>query len=489
MHGYLKTGLDGTGRGVPLLSKFSLERVTGVIIAVTQFLRRRNDLAHKRPCRILRAQVERGTVATEGKVTRMARALREQWGELRPGDHIAFLYEDAAELTSFAVSFIKDGLARGERCVYIVGEVEPTEVTEALVAGGVDVNRAIERGALIVLSPQEYFALPPFDASRVVELMRKRATEAISRGFAGLRIAGEMTWTLQKGIRDDELLGFESLVDRATGPGLLTAACMYRRDRFPPAVLQRLVRSHAKVVAGDHVYLSLSALFQTLARSDLQGLVQSAGERRVRQGDFYFHQGDQATEVYVLTSGEVKVVRADPNGQNVILRIVAPVEPFGERALLGGTTRLSSAQALDDSRALVWEAPTILQVMMSHPAVSLDAVRLMEDRLEQERSRLQDLSTAPVERRLARLVLRLAQSMGHMTPQGIAIELSLSGQDLAELASATPSTISRILAEWRRSDIVDARRERIFILNLQRIAAIAGVGGDALQAGLTGNAP
>jgi CRP-like cAMP-binding protein len=116
----------------------------------------------------------------------------------------------------------------------------------------------------------------------------------------------------------------------------------------------------------------------------LQGLVQSAGERRVRQGDDYFRQGDPANEVYVLTSGEVKMVRADSNGRNLILRIVAPVEPFGERALFGGTTRLSSAQALDDSRALIWDAPTILRVMMSHPAVSLDAVRLMEDRLEQE---------------------------------------------------------------------------------------------------------
>jgi CRP-like cAMP-binding protein len=413
----------------------------------------------------------------------MARALRQQWGELRPGDHIAFIYEDAAELTAFAVPFIKDGLARGERCVYIVDDLERSEVAEALVKGGVDVNRQIERGALALVAAQEYYLLPRFDPLRMVDLTRRRVTEAISGGFAGLRIAGEMTWVLKAGIRDDDLLEYESLIDRATGPGRLIIACMYRRDHFSRAVLQQLIRSHAKVIAGDHVYLNLSALFQTLARSDLQGLLQSAGERRKRKGEFYFHQGERAAEVYVLTSGTVKLVRADPDGQNVILRIVAPVEPFGDRAVFGGTTRLSSAQALDDSRALVWDAPTLLQAMMSHPGVSLDAVRLMEDRLEEERSRLQDLSTSPVERRLARLLLRLAQSMGHKMPQGIAIELSLSGQDLAELTSATPSTVSRILAEWRRADIVDARRERIFILNLQRIAAIAGVSGDLPQGG------
>lgn len=423
----------------------------------------------------------RGTVATAGWVTMMVRALGQRWGELRPGDHIGFIYEDAVELTSFAVRFIKDGLARGERCVYLVDELGPTEVTEALVKGGVDVNRALDRDALAVLSPQEFFALPPFDSSRVVELMRKRMTEAISRGFSGLRIAGEMTWRLEEGIRDDALVDYESLLDEAVGPGPLTVVCLYRRDRFHPAVLQRLMHSHARVVAGDRVYLSLSALFQTLARSDIQGLLQSAGERRARQGDFYFHQGDKATEVYVLTNGAVKFVRADPAGQNVILAIVTPTEPFGHVSALGGTPRLASAQAVEDSRALVWDVPTILQVMMKHPEVSLNTIRVMVESIEDGVALVQDLATAPVERRLARLLLRLAQSMGRATPQGIAIELSLSGQDLAELASATPSTISRILAEWRRLDIVDARRERISILNSQRIAAIAGVSEDTLQ--------
>src|SRR3989442_2505781 len=108
----------------------------------------------------------KGPVATEGKVTIMARALREQWGELRPGDHIAFIYEDSAELTSFAARLIKDGLARGERCVYVVDDLEAPEVTEALVKSGVDVNLQIERGALVLVTAKEYNALPRFDALR-----------------------------------------------------------------------------------------------------------------------------------------------------------------------------------------------------------------------------------------------------------------------------------------------------------------------------------
>jgi CRP-like cAMP-binding protein len=372
------------------------------------------------------------------------------------------------------VPFIKEGLAKRERCVYVVDDLQPTEVTEALVAAGVNVNRESERGALELTNARAYFGLPPFDALRAVELMRKRVTEASAHGFAGLRIAGEMTWTLKEGIGDHALAEYESLLDKAIGPGLLTLACMYRRDRFRPAVLQQLVRSHAKVVAGDHVWLNLSALFQNLARSDLREFLQSASERRKRKGELYFRQGDQATEVFVLTHGKVKLVRTEPDGRSVILRIIAPTEPFGNRGALAGTTRLASAQASEDSRALVWNTPTILQVMMHHPAVSLNTVRLMSERIQEERGRLLDLAGSSAERRLAQLLLRLAQSMGRKTLRGVAIEVPLSGHDLAELVITTPYTVSRILAGWKRRRIVDARRGRILILDQQRIAAIAG---------------
>ena len=79
-----------------------------------------------------------------------------------------------------------------------------------------------------------------------------------------------------------------------------------------------------------------------------------------------------------------------------------------------------------------------------------------------------------MERWLARLLLRLADSVGRKTPQGAVIELSLSGRDLAELAITTPYTVSRILAEWRRLNIADAQRERILVLDHPRLEAIAG---------------
>jgi CRP/FNR family transcriptional regulator, nitrogen oxide reductase regulator len=396
--------------------------------------------------------------------------------ELGAAGHISLIFEDPPELTAFVVPYFRSGLAEGQRCVYVSGELDPTVVTGALVEGGVDVKREIERGALILLSAQEYYALPPFDAPRVIELMRRREAEASSRGFTGLRIAGDMTWTLQEGIADDTLVEYEALLDGTGVPGFVTAVCIYQRDRFQPAVLQRLISSHTRVVAGDSVLLGLSALFHNLARPDLQRLQRSSGERRKRKGEFYFHQGDPATEVFVLTSGKVKVVRTEPDGRSVIIRIVAPMEPFtNPSALLDGAQGFASAQAMEDSRAFVWDASTILREMTHHPVISLNAVRLMAERFQENAVRLRDLATANVERRLARLLLRLAQSMGRKTAGGVAIDVPLSGHDLAELTIATPYTVSRILAGWRRRRVAEVRRQRILILDPQRMAALAGL--------------
>jgi len=88
--------------------------------------------------------------------------------------------------------------------------------------------------------------------------------------------------------------------------------------------------------------------------------------------------------------------------------------------------------------------------------------------------RLVDLATSPVERRLARLLHRLSGSLGRSTPQGIVIELGLSGEELAELLNTTPYTISRILAEWRRRHLVTVERDRMLLFDETRLEAIAG---------------
>src|SRR5207245_3343702 len=115
----------------------------------------------------------------------------------------------------------------------------------------------------------------------------------------------------------------------------------------------------------------------------------------------------------------------------------------------------------------------VLGVMRAHPEVSLGAVRLIAKEAAALVDHTVDLTTSPVERRLARVLHRLARSTGRRTASGILIEMGVSGQDLAGFINTTPSTVSRVLATWHRLKVVAAQRGRFHVLDVERLPAIA----------------
>ncbi|MHB2021664.1 MAG: Crp/Fnr family transcriptional regulator [Candidatus Xenobia bacterium] len=71
-----------------------------------------------------------------------------------------------------------------------------------------------------------------------------------------------------------------------------------------------------------------------------------------------------------------------------------------------------------------------------------------------------------MDRRIARLLLHLSRK--HDAP-----ELLLSRQELADLAGTTLSTASRTLSAWDQQGLVEAGRERVRVLQPDRLLAIA----------------
>lgn len=87
----------------------------------------------------------------------------------------------------------------------------------------------------MLLNRHEYAAQPPFGVTRMVERILQRAADASAGGFAGVRIAAEMTWARGMEVREDLLVEYDSLLDITCAPRILTFVCMYRRDRFSPS--------------------------------------------------------------------------------------------------------------------------------------------------------------------------------------------------------------------------------------------------------------
>jgi signal transduction histidine kinase len=185
----------------------------------------------------------------------MASELERQLASLNQGDHLCPIFESVAERLAVIVPFIKDGLARRERCVHVADDPTAAEVIEALSAAGIDVACQRERGALRFLTKAESYLLSlEFDPAVMFGFLRQEETHALAEGYSGLRVAGEMTWALGPETRCDRLIAFEAGLNKFLENSRSLMLCQYDRTRFDPAVIHDVLRTHPLVVLGDQVY-------------------------------------------------------------------------------------------------------------------------------------------------------------------------------------------------------------------------------------------
>jgi len=216
-----------------------------------------------------------------------------------------------------------------------------------------------------------------------------------------------------------------------------------------------------------------SRLFSHLPDAVLRRVALEMRPRRVRRGAFLFLEGEPAEALNVLASGRVKVVRETDDGREVIIRLVGRAEIFGGAGGWGEATYPASARALEDAVVLRLPADRFADLIQSEPAFAAAVVAELAERLREAESRIRELQTERVERRIARVLLRLANKTGRRTEAGIEIGVPLTRQDLAELSGTTLSTASRTLSHWDEQGIVAAGRERVTIVQPHALVSIA----------------
>lgn len=223
----------------------------------------------------------------------------------------------------------------------------------------------------------------------------------------------------------------------------------------------------------DPMNLRKVSVFQNATENDLKLISQHAIERSVEDGEFFFFQGDPAEYFYVLISGRAKLMQTTTTGQQVNLRTISEWQMFGALgAVRENATYPATAQAMENSTALAVKSDYLKELMQTRPYLSVDLMKLMTSYIQEMQERYRELATEKVERRIARVLLRLTAQMGVKTSDG-SIELTFTRQDLAEMSGTTLYTVSRVLSEWERQGLVEAGRERVLIRNPHGVVAIA----------------
>ena len=186
-----------------------------------------------------------------------------------------------------------------------------------------------------------------------------------------------------------------------------------------------------------------------------------------------FRQEDEAVYFWLLAKGRVRLSQITAEGEQVILHIAGPGEALGIVAVLSHFPYPVSAQAIEASTLLRWEAEQMQALMLRYPRMALNAVEILAEHVRHFQDRIRELATERVERRIARALLRLARQTGRRIPEGVLLDLPLTRQDLAEMCGTTLYTVSRTLSAWEQAGILSTGRARVVVRTPHRLVAIA----------------
>lgn len=190
-------------------------------------------------------------------------------------------------------------------------------------------------------------------------------------------------------------------------------------------------------------------------------------------GDVLFWFGDPATEVFLLTQGRVKMTQVTKDGEEIILRLDSQGDLIGSLGMQPAATHDSTAQAIEEGQALVWDAGTFRDALRRIPMLERNTQQVLERRLHELEQRFCEVATAKASSRLARELVRLLKQIGQKRDGQI--EIKIPHEWVAALAAMSQFTVSRFLAEWERQGVLSVRHGTIAIENYKSLKRLCRV--------------
>ena len=159
-----------------------------------------------------------------------------------------------------------------------------------------------------------------------------------------------------------------------------------------------------------------------------------------RKGQIVFSQGDPADSVFFIQKGKVRVTVVSEKGKEAVVAILGANDFFGEACLAAQARRIATVAAMADSVIVRLEKEAIIRVIHIEPAFSEMFIAHLLNRTIRVEADLVDQLFNSSEKRLARLLLLLANFGKEGQPEPVIAKISQ--ETLAEMIGTTRARVS-----------------------------------------------
>ncbi len=220
-------------------------------------------------------------------------------------------------------------------------------------------------------------------------------------------------------------------------------------------------------------HLQQTGLTDGLSLRELHQVASACSDMLFEKGRAVYQQGDEGDCLYLVNRGAMILVATNPEGRERVVGVLGPGQLFGEEALgLGGSSRTSRAVAYEDCWVSAIRRETLQGLMLAIPALALNLVRLVINRLSEAREELENFSFLSTEQRIARALLKLGRDHGRRIPGEDSLRklrIQISHELLSHMVGANRPHVSAIMSQFKKNGWIRYQKRRLLI-DVERLA-------------------
>jgi CRP/FNR family cyclic AMP-dependent transcriptional regulator len=256
------------------------------------------------------------------------------------------------------------------------------------------------------------------------------------------------------------------------GSEILTPSCT-TLCRLDGALRESSHRAMAKSKTAAPSVLGLKSvrLLEGLPIPALEKLARQCRWRRLRAGELVISREAADNDVYMITSGQVRVTAFSGAGRQVTFGDIRAGEWFGDFAAIDGLSRSADVVAVEDSLVASMSPDLFRQLLHDHTTVCDRMLQRLVSSVRELTERVFDFSTLGVQNRVHAEVLRLARQAG-VKSNAARIDPAPKHADIAGQISTYREQVTRELSTMAKQGLIQRSGRALLIPDVERLERI-----------------
>lgn len=212
-------------------------------------------------------------------------------------------------------------------------------------------------------------------------------------------------------------------------------------------------------------------MLSPLSPAELEHVAAIAYFRRAPKFQFIFMPDEPADHLYFLLSGRLKLGTFSMDGREVIKEILQPITVFGDLALAGESKRSEFAQAMhEEVEYLSIKVTDFQQLMQQNQRLVFACLQHLSLRLQRVEERLASLVLKDARERIIEFLVDTAGKEGRRVGYETLVKHHLTQQDIANLTGTSRQTVTSVLNDLRKLNLIYFNRNSILIRDIEKLA-------------------